>query len=48
LGPNKGYLDLLWISVSVLVYFAHRAGAPRQEFFHWQVSIKTVIWHVIT
>jgi len=30
---------------SVSVYFALRAGAPRREFLHWQVSIKTVIWH---
>jgi len=32
-------------AVSVSVYFAHRAGAPRLEFFHRQVSIKTAIWH---
>jgi len=26
-------------SVSVSVHFADRAGAPRQEFLHWQVSM---------
>jgi len=30
-------------SISVSVYFAHRAGAQRQEFLHWQVPIETVI-----
>ena len=30
------------VDFSVSVYFAHRAGAPRQEFLHWQVSITTV------
>ena len=30
------------VSVSVSVCFARRAGAPRQEFLHGQVSIKTV------
>jgi len=29
------------VSVSVSVCFARRAGAPRQEFLHGQVSIKT-------
>jgi len=31
--------------LSVSVHFTHRAGAPRQEFLYWQVSIKTVVWH---
>jgi len=33
--------------LSVSVHFTRRAGAPRQEFLHWQVSIihKTVILH---
>ena len=41
--PLEG--QLISVLVTVLVYFAHRAGALRQEFLHRQVSRKTVIWH---